>query len=139
MSTRFDTWLQELAAAEKGGAEITSRIIRPAVRGDAWQALIELPGDWSSATITGAIRSEPDATGTLAAFTVSSGTYSSGTDTTTFTASLASGSGSNSTGSLSADDEGDGVVKLPAAFTITPSGGNAELLFGFAFVVLGKV
>jgi hypothetical protein len=139
MSNPFDTWLQELAAANKGGSSITSGIIPPAVRGDKWQTVLELPGDWSTATIAGVIRNTPDAGSALATMTVTGGTYDSGTNTTRFTASLAAGSGTNSTGGLPSDDDGNGVVRFPAAFTITPSGGTAELLFGFAFVLLGKV
>lgn len=139
MQTAFDDWLRLLAAAGKGGSEITPSIVPPAVRGDAWKCVIELPGDFSEATITGAIRNTPDAPATLASFSVSGGTYSSGTSTTTFTATLASGTGSNSTGILPADEDGDAIVALPAAFAITYLDGSAEMLFGFAFIVTGKV
>lgn len=138
MKTDFDEWLAVLAADRKGGRDFLG-IIPGATRGDAWQCLIELPGDFSGATIAGAIRSAPDASGVLASFTVGSGTYSTVTQSTTFAASLASGTGSNSTGVLPADSDGNGYAAFPAAFTITPAGGSAELLFGFAFILRGKV
>jgi hypothetical protein len=139
MKTDFDEWLAILAAGKKGGPDLCPGIIPAAVRGDPWTCPLELPGDFSGATITGAVRSTPDAASVLANMTVSSGTYSSAANTTLFTATLASGTGSNSTGSLPADTDGNGIVALPAAFTITPSGGSAELLMGFAFIVQGKV
>lgn len=139
MKTDFDEWLAVLAAGNKGGPDISPGIIPAAVRGNAWVCPIELPGDWSGVTIAGAIRVAPDAGAVLATFTVTSGTYSSGAQTTTFTASLASGTGTNSTGALPADTDGNGLAVFPAAFTITPSGGVAELLLGFAFIVQGKV
>lgn len=139
MKTQFDEWLAVLAAGSKGGPDLSPGIIPAAVRGDAWKCLLELPGDWSTATIAGAIRSSPDAGSVLATFTVGNGTYNSLTQTTTFTATLAGGSGSNSTGSLPGDSDGNGVAMFPAAFTITPSGGTAELMLGWAFIVQGKV
>jgi len=139
MKTDFDEWLAMLAAGNKGGPDLCPSIIPAAVRGNAWTCPIELPGDYSTATIAGAVRSAPDASSVLVTMTVSSGTYSSATNTTTFTASLASGTGSNSTGALPTDTDGNGYVALPAAFTITPSGGSAELLMGWAFIVQGKV
>jgi hypothetical protein len=139
MKTDFDEWLALLAAGNKGGPDLCPGVIPAAVRGQAWTCAIELPGDYSGATIAGAIRVTPDAPSALATMTVTSGTYSGATNTTTFTASLAAGTGSNSTGALPADTDGNGYVALPAALTITPSGGSPELLMGWAFIVQGKV
>lgn len=134
MKTDFDDWLALLAAHGKGGSAVPVSDIPLAVRGAAWAMPLVLAGNWSSATLTGAIRIAPDAAAVLASFTISGGTYDSGTGKTTWTASLASGTGANSTGVLPADGDGDGAVYLPAAFTL-----NSELLMGFAFALAGKV
>lgn len=139
MPTTFDTWLRELAAAGKGGSALSSVDIPPATRGMAWSMPILLQGDWTGGTMAASIRSEPDAASVLVTLTVSSASYDSGTDFTTWTASLASGTGSNSTGALPADTDGDGVETFPISFLLTPSGGTESLLFGGAFTLLGKV
>ena len=139
MKTEFDEWLAVLAAGQKGGPDLSPGIIPAAVRGDPWKAPIELPGDYSTATLTGRIRIAPDAGAVLATMTITAGTYNSTTQTTTFTASLPGGSGSNGTGSLPADTDGNSVAAFPATFTITYADATSELLLGFAFVVQGKV
>lgn len=136
MATTFDTWLHTLQAGGKGGASVSLKL---ATRGLAWEDVIEISGDWSDATIEGSIRAAPDAASALATVTVSAGTYDAGDDVTTFDVSLASGTGSNSTGILPSDSDGDGVEYLPIAFYMTPSGGSKELLFGAAFPLTGKV
>lgn len=137
MTTTFDTWLATLARA---GKYVPPDGLTPATRGLAWSAPIELAGDWTGATLTGFIRSAPDAADPpMATFTVSALTYDAGDDVTVWTVSLASGSGTDSTGSLASDSDGDGVEALPCAFYLTPAGGDNELLFGTAFTVTGKV
>jgi hypothetical protein len=138
MNTAFDNWLQLLTAAGKGGTSLADNDIPQAVRGDPWKMSILCPGDFSTATMAGVIRAAPDST-VLATCSISAGTYDSGTGYTTWTASLASGSGANSTGSLPGDVDGDGYEAFPIAFTLTPSGGTAELFFGGAFILKGKV
>lgn len=134
MKTDFDDWLVVLAARGKGGSAVPERDIPLAVRSLAWSMPLVLGGNWTAATLTGAIRVAPDAASTLASFTIGAPSYDAGTGKTTWAVSLAAGSGANSTGVLPADAEGDGVVYLPAAFTL-----NGELLFGFAFPLAGKV
>lgn len=136
MSTTFDTWLQTLAAGGKGGSAISLKI---ATRGLAWEDSIEISGDWSGATLEGSISAAPDAASALATVTIGSASYDSDADVTVWAVSLASGTGSNSTGILPSDTDGDGVEYLPIAFYLTPSGGSKELLFGAAFPLTGKV
>lgn len=136
MKTQFDTWLQTLAAGGKGGSAISLRL---ATRGLKWEESIEISGNWSTATLEGSISASPDATSPLATVFVGSPVYDAGDDVTTWAVSLLSGTGSNTTGSLPSDTDGDGVEYLPAAFYLTPSGGAKELLFGAAFPLTGKV
>lgn len=139
MATAFDDWLRQLAAAGKGGSALSLTDIPPATRGNAWSMPVRFAGDWSSAAITGTIRAAPDASSALATLSFTSGTFDSGTGYTTWTASLASGTGANSTGILPADTDGDGVEVFPMAVYLTPSGGTAELLWAGLFTLLGKV
>lgn len=136
MATTFDTWLQTLQAGGKGGASVSLKL---ATRGLSWEDVIEISGDWSDATIAGSIRAAPDAASALATVTVGSGSYDAGDDVTTFDVSLASGTGSNSTGILPSDSDGDGVEYLPIAFYMTLAPASQELLFGAAFPLTGKV
>lgn len=135
MSTTFDTWLQTLAASNRGGASVSLPI---ATRGLKWDIDFEYDGSWATATLEGSISASPDGTA-LAAITVGAAVYNADDDTTTWPVSLAAGSGSNSTGVLPSDTDGDGVEFLPIAFYITPSGGSKELVFGAAFPLTGKV
>jgi len=139
MKTSFDDWLQQLAAAGKGGAALAGDEIPTATRGEAFSYPIVMTGDWSGATIESAIRAAPDSASALVTLTVSGATYDSGTGKTSWTASLASGTGANSTGALPTDTDGNGVEAFPISFFITPSGGDKTLLFGGPFVLLGKV
>jgi hypothetical protein len=139
MATTFDDWLRALAAAGKGGSLLSTTDLPPATRGLAWSLPIQIQGDYSAATLVGAIRATPDAASALATVAIASPAYNSSTNYTTWTASLASGTGSNSTGALPADTDGNGIEAFPISFLITPSGGTQSLLFGGAFTLLGKV
>lgn len=132
MAGKWDDWLRVLARAGKNAGYLL-----PAVRGKAWNELVEIEGDWTGATLAGAIRSEPDAGSVLATFTVSGPTVSAGYSV--WEVSLASGAGANSTGALPLDGDADGVEDFPAAFYLTPAGGEQELLFGGVFSVAGLV
>lgn len=133
MSTTFDDWLRHLGVARKGPLRLPA-----ATRGLAWSEPIRLSGDWTGATLAGAIRMAPDASGAaLASFTITGPVVAGGYST--FTASLAAGTGANSTGILPGDDDLDGAVELPFSFLITPSGGAQQLLVGGVFPLLGKV
>lgn len=139
MRTTFDTWLQALAAAEKGGASLSDDEIPTATRGEAFTYPIVMEGNWTGGTIAAAIRATPDAASALATLTVSAASYDSVAGMTSWTASLAAGTGANSTGSLPADTDGDGIEAFPISFFLTPSGGTRGLLFGAPFILLGKV
>jgi hypothetical protein len=131
--TTFDEWLRQLALARKGPLRLPA-----ATRGLAWSEPIRLSGDWTGATLAGAIRIGPDATGAaLATFAMTGPVVAGGHST--WTPSLAAGTGANSTGILPGDDDADGVVELPFSFLITPAGGAQQLLVGGVFPLLGKV
>jgi len=136
MQTNFDTWLQALAAGGKGGSAV---VLKTATRGLVWSDVIVIDGNWLTATLEGSISAAPDAASVLANVIVNSPSYDGSDDVTLWTVSLAAGTGSNSTGSLPTDTDGDGVEYLPIAFYLTPSGGSKELLFGTAFPLIGKV
>jgi len=138
MKTSFDPWLAALAEAQKGGRAVDPPIAA-VVRGLPWNEDIELDGDWTGAVLTGAVRTAPDATGTLADITIGSPTYDAEADVTIWPASLEGGSGADQTGSLPEDTDHDGVEYFPVAFHLTPAGGDEELLFGAALTVLGVV
>lgn len=139
MATEFDDWLRALAATGKGGASLTLEDIPAAIRGEYWNWPVQLAGDWTTAAITGTIRAAPDAPTALATITFSAGTYDPNAGVTTWFGSLAAGTGANSTGSLPADVDGDGIIELPIAVYLTPSGGNRQLLLGGKFTLTGKV
>lgn len=139
MRTAFDDWLQLAAAAGKGGSSLTLKDVRPAVRGDPWSMIVRLSGNWLTATLTAAIRAAPDAATSIADLTVSSPSYDSAAGKTTWTLSLAGGTGANTTGSLPPDTDGDGREVFPLAATLQPAGGSPQLLFAAAFYVSGKV
>lgn len=137
MKTAFDTWLQTLAAGGKGGSAIALPL---ATRGLKWEHPIQITGDWTGATLEGSVSASPDAASPAATFTVGALAYDAGDDVTVWMVSLAAGTGSNSTGILQSDTDGDGVEYLPCAFYLTPDGGgDKELLFGAAFPLTGKV
>lgn len=135
MMTTFDTWLAALAAGMKGGNSVSLPL---ATRGLKWEHDIEIAGNWTGAALEGSVSSAPDAASPLATITVGALAYDAGDDVTTWTVSLAAGTGANSTGVLPTDGDGDGVEYLPCAFYMTPSGGSKELLFGAAFPLTGK-
>lgn len=131
--SQFDGWLRELAAANKGG--FVTRL-PDATRTLAWSTPVVLPGDWTGAVLEGTISASPDAASALATFAVSGPVVAGGTST--FTISLASGTGANTTGSLPADGTGAGFIELPYMLRLTPSGGVKDTLFGGLFPLLGK-
>lgn len=130
--TTFDDWLRALKSAGKGPVDLPA-----AMRGLRWQEILSLPGDLTGAVLEGAVRIEPDAADTLAEFIIAGPDVSNGTST--WVVSLNAGDGPDSTGILPVDGDADGVVQLPFAIKLTPSGGNRELLFGGTFTLLGDV
>lgn len=136
MATTFDAWLAACAAAGKGGA----RLIFTAIRGQQYQAVVDLSGDWTGATMAAYVRQRPDADGDpLVDFAVTGPlvTEIDGAPWSAFTLTLVAGSGADSTGALPADDDADGIVELPLFINLTASGGSAELLAGGIMRVLG--
>lgn len=140
MKTTFDNWLRALAADLKGGTGLGGEDIPAAVRGEKWRLLVRLEGDWTASTLTGAVRIQPDAASPLVTITCAAPIYDAGADLTTWITSLAAGTGANATGNaaLPADGDADGVTALPAAYHLTTAG-DTQLLFGFAFVLVGNV
>jgi hypothetical protein len=131
MQTAFDEWLAALRLANKGPI-----VLKAATRALAWTDTdFSLVGDWSGAAIEGGIAVTPGAA-EIATFTVSALVYDSVADKTSWSLSLASGTGANSTGALPADEDGDGVTYLPFALRLTPSGGAKDLMVGGVFVLL---
>lgn len=137
--TAFDKWLATLRLNGRALPSSEAAQVAVAVRGLAWSMSVKIAGNHSTATLAGAIRSAPDAPSALASFTIGSGSFDAGTNKTTWTVSLAAGTGAGSTGSLPASTDGEGVIVLPAMIHITPSGGSEKLLFGFPFTLVGKV
>ncbi len=133
MTTSFDEWLRQLAAGGKGGF-----VLSPATRGRVYNFAFRAAADFTGATMRAQVRAAPDAAGSpLATFAVTGPVVSGGFST--FTLTLAAGSGANSTGALPADGSGDGVIHLPVDVLLTPQGGAEELLFGAALPVLGRI
>jgi hypothetical protein len=133
MAGRWDTWLRELASAMKGGIRLPA-----ASRGRLYELAINLPGDFTGATMRAEVHSAPDAAPVLATFAVTGPVVAAGVSTFTFT--LAAGTGANSTGVLPGDDDIDGVEEFPVDFLLNPAGADPEeLLFGAVLPLTGRV
>lgn len=132
MTTQWNIWKNTLSAQQKGPHDLT-----PATRGQFYQVPIIAAGDLTAATLTGSVRSSPDSTSTLAVFSVAAPTFADGK--TTWVASLAEGSGANSTGSLPVDGDGNGVEQFPYDFLLKFPGEKAERLFGGLLPVSGHI
>ena len=133
MKSRWEAWLRELARSGKGGVTLDA-----ASRGRKYVLTINLPGDYTAATLAGRVRSSPDAPGDpLATFAI--GTPSLAAGVTSFECTLAAGTGAGSTGILPADSDADGREEFPVEFELTPSGGDLELLFGAVLPLTGKI
>lgn len=134
--SQWAEWLRALRAARRGPVG-ESDGWPSATRGLAWSAPVAIAGDWTGASLEGTISSSPDAESPLATFSVSGPVVADGWST--WTLSLAAGTGADSTGALPADVDQDGVVRLPFMVRITPDGGDQQLLFGGLFTVVGAV
>lgn len=128
--TNFEPWLRRLAAAQ-----LRVDSIPPAFRALKWQQPIEIDGDWTGSTLEGSLSLEPNGA-PIATFAITGPVVAGGVST--WTASLAAGTGANSTGALftANDSDGDGIVDLAAMFRLTPSGGSKAVLMGGVFTVL---
>lgn len=131
MTGQWDAWLRELKRARKGGVRLH------ASRGRKHELVINLPGDWTGATLRGEVRASPDAGSVLATYSVTGPVVGSGRSV--FTCSLAAGTGSDSTGVLPPDSDMDGVAEFPVDLLLTPLGGTEELLLGFELSLIGRI
>lgn len=136
MAGQFPEWLATLRKAGKGPVALADGW-PVAVRGLEWELEVELPGDWTGATLAGTVSASPDAGTDLVEFAVTGPSVSGGY--TYFTLSLASGTGADSTGALPGDGDASGEEEFPFMLRITPSGGYAETVCGGMFPVIGKV
>ncbi|TYC93055.1 hypothetical protein [Novosphingobium sp. BW1] len=99
---------------------------------------VSLPGDWTGATMRAEARLYPDAAGDPIATFAVVGPILDG-DLSTWTLSLAAGSGADSTGAFPSDADLDGVERFAVDVLLTPSGGSEEILFGGVLPLLGSV
>lgn len=129
MSTPFPEWLASLGGLRGD--------LPPAVRGLRMEHTLTYPGNVTTATLQGAVKASPDATSELAVFTIGTPSHSAGVTTWTF--SLAAGSGSNSTGGLPADSNGDGVETFIYDLLLTLSGGSAQRIAAGLLPISGFV
>ena len=132
MSTTFDEWLRQLAAAGKGPVNINID------RGLPFEWSFALAGDWTGATVASSLRLYPDAAGsTVEDFTVSSPSVDgeAGEEFTTFTLSLSA----TDSGALPAAIAGEAISQLAFDVLLTPDGGAQQRIFGGCATVTGKV
>ena len=121
-----DEWLRQLAAANKLGEKW-----RPG-RHEPWTQVIDLPGNFTGATLAGHVRLYPDAPGDpLVAFTVTGPVVALGRSK--FTLALTEAQ----LEALPSAPAGDGSVALVYDLLLTPSGQPKERLFGEEFIVVG--
>ena len=134
MAGKWPAWEQALRAAELWVANIP-----PATRGLKWDEPVAIEGDWTGATLEGTVSASPDAGVDLAEFSFTGPVVAeiAGVTTSTWMASLAAGTGTDSTGVLPDDDDVDGVETFPCMFRLTPSGGDEATVFGGYFTVAG--
>lgn len=130
MTTPFPEWLGRLAKAEKGPVSLPD-----AVRDQAYSHLVKVQGNWSTATLTGEVRSAPDADTALLAFTIGTPTFDG--SHTSWSISLSEGWATSA--GFPADDSLTGVQYFPYDFLLKPQGGNAERLIGGLFPVSGHI
>lgn len=129
MTTTFDDWLRQLAAAGKGGVCL-GRIDR----GLPLSLTLAFGADWSADDFAASLRLEPDATGdALAEFTVSVGSYAEGVTPVTFTLTQMV------TSTLPEDADGNGVVTLAMDIVRLPASGLQHRIMGGTIEVLGRV
>lgn len=127
MATQYDTWLKTLG---------TLRADMPmTVRGQAISHTVTFPGNVTTATLSGSVKAAPDSATELAVFSVSSPSFDSGTNLTTWTVSLTG----STTLALPADTDGDGRTDLIYDFLLALSGGTPKRIFGGLFPISGFV
>lgn len=133
MNTQYTAWLRSLAAAQKGPVALPT-----AVRQLPYRAVLAINADFSGATIVAQVKSSPGSPTSLADFTVSVSSFSGGV--TIVSLSLAAGTGADSTGSLPADADMDGIEYFPFDILVTPDGiDEPERLCGGLLPVSGFI
>ena len=122
MNVQHPEWLKTL------GRRRADLPVSEQVRGQAISHLVRYPGDLTSATLTGTVKSAPDATAALATFTVGTPVFEDGE--TRWVVSLTGAQ----TGALPADSDADGVEYFVYDFLL-----NNARLFGGLFPLSGFV
>jgi hypothetical protein len=131
MATQYTDWLLSL-----GGRNAP---LPPCDRRLAVTHFYEFPGNVTTATLSGSVKASPDATTELAVFTIGTPVFDPDENVTRWAFSLPAGTGSNSTGALPADGNGDGVVYFVYDLLLTLSGGVTRRVAGGLFPVSGFV
>lgn len=129
--TTFEDWLRRLAVAE-----LLVENVPPAFRAIKWEQPVEIEGNYTGAALEGSVSLAPNST-PLAVFSFTGPVVAGGFST--WTASLAAGTGANSTGKLwtdAGDGDGNGLIELAMMLRLTPSGGSQDVLLGGVFTVM---
>jgi hypothetical protein len=129
MATQYTTWLNTL------GSVRADMPVSEQVRGLPVSHVITFPGNVTTATLAGAVKSSPDATAELATFTIGTPAFNSGTGLTSWTVSLSA----SQTLGLPADSDGDGVETFVYDFLLTLSGGPPRRIMAGLFPLSGFV
>lgn len=129
MTTTFEPWLRQLAAAGKRAADLNID------RGLPVNYSFALVGDWTGATVESALRAQPDAGAVVETFAAANNGYDADNDATIFTLTMAAGD----TAALPADASGEAVTRLAWDVLFTPDGGEKLRLFGAVAIVTGEV
>jgi len=126
MSSEWTDWLNQLALDKKGPVRFSA-----ATRGLPWAAVVQFPGNVTTATLEMEVRASPNSPTKLLDVTVGTPAFSGGL--TTWGLSL---TGSQTNGLPTTES---GVAEFPVDAVLTLSGGIAERLFGGVLPVSGFV
>lgn len=128
MTTTFEPWLRQMAAAGKGPAAIHID------RGLPFRSRFVLNAPFPGAVISGSLLLRPDApTAPLATF--ATGIVTVEGDYSSFELFLTA----LQTAALPADADGDGLAHVAFDVLIQPAGGTQKRLFGGVATIAGKV
>jgi len=125
MATQYADWLLSLGKLRAD--------LPPCVRGLAVSHTLTYPGNVTTATLAGSVKSAPDATSELAVFTIGTPVFADGVTTWAFSLSGAQ------TLALPADVDGNGTEAFVYDLLLTLSGGGAQRIAGGLFPVSGFV
>jgi hypothetical protein len=127
MANEYAAWLSSLGQ-RRADMPVTDRLLPVA-------HTVTYPGNVTTATLYGAVKSAPDSTAELAVFTIGTPSFDAGTNRTSWLVTLSG----TQTGTLPADGNQDGVAEFVYDFLLTLSGGVPERIFGGLFPVAGFV